>query len=172
MQPRKRRVLEKLLLPAAIVSAIPMLGRFGGQWTSKTFTSNCHKHQKTMKGFSPALSDHGVWYQKTERKWIIFLYLNFVTPQDNGREKHPLPKYQPLIQSLMEIFSSLNFGGGKKKLVTSTVNCDDYHYWTATRKPRKLKCSDDLLPSVPSISFIFRSTALECKAAFCFTQIG
>lgn len=36
--------IEALQLPPATVPAIPILGRFGGHWTSKIFTANSHKH--------------------------------------------------------------------------------------------------------------------------------
>lgn len=74
--PRKRRVLEQLLLPPETDSAIPILGRFGGHWISQIFTNAATSIRKWL---SRALCNHGFCYQKAERNLIVFPYIDFAS---------------------------------------------------------------------------------------------
>lgn len=85
--PRKRRILEQLLLPSEMDSAIPILGRFGGYWSSQIFTDTVTSIRKWL---SPVLCNRGFCYQKAERKWIVFPHLNFASPKDKGKGKESI----------------------------------------------------------------------------------
>lgn len=48
----------------------------------------------------------------------------------------------------------------------SAVKCDDCHHWSTTGKPRDLKHFADLVPSVPSIPFIFSAKLHFASSTF------